>query len=467
MRLSFGLELALGAVCLFLSLVKATGTNQNGPPRPGTPGISHILAGNGSTACSQQINLNITIQNNHETPLFFYVTGKDPQASSNFIVLRKQGDCYSWSTKPPFLDSSRTMPYYFVDTTDGNSEFHSEVQVNQSVSFMLPSYADSARLYVSQDKLRFGTNIGGPNESFVEPSPTNNALPEYNITWQFIEFTYGKDNFILNPSYVDFAAMSLDLTLKSGPNKDQVSRVPGLEANALGKICSELEEQTRKDAQNWAQMCLKDDSGNNMRAISPNLYLALHPDDKMSKYYDDYIDEVWSKYRNTTLTINTQDDGSGKKVDQGYKFTCRVMPDTDLLRCDGVEGHQCDDCSFRRPTTAEIMGCVQTADGPFLVNGSSRSLIVPRLCAAFTRSTLLLEDGDLQPNSKITADLYYNSTITNHYSRIIHERLLNHTGYAFAYDDTNPAADHDGDMTSNAGGVIEDSDPRLLMITVR
>lgn len=467
MRLSFGLEMVLGAVCLFLSLVKATGTNQNGPPRAGGPGSSFILAQNGSTACSEQTNLNITIQNNHETPLFFYVTGKDTGEFSNFVVLRKQDDCYTWSTKPPFLDSSSTAPHYYVDPADENSGFHSKVQVNESISFMLPNYTSSARLYVSQDKLRFGTNIGASNESFVEPSPTNNALPEYNITWQFIEFTYGADNFILNPSYVDFAAMSLDLTLKSGPEGDTVNRVPGLEANALGKICSELEEQTKKDAQNWAAMCLKDDSGNIVRAISPNLYLALHPDDKMSTYYDEYVDEVWSKYRNTNLTINTQDDGRHNKVDQGYKFTCRVMPDNDLLRCEDVDGHECDDCSFRRPTTAEIMGCVQTADGPFQVTGWNRSLIVPRLCAAFTRSTLLLEDGDLQPNSKITADLYYNTTITNHYSRIIHERLLNHTGYAFAYDDTNPAADHDGDMTSNAGGVIENSDPRLLLITVR
>lgn len=461
MRLSFGLELVLGAVCLFLSLVKATGTNQNGPP-----GHSFILAQNGSTACSEQTNLNITIQNNHATPLFFYVTGITGD-SSNYVVLRKQGDCYTWSTKPSFLDTSRIAPYYFVDPADENSGFHSKVQVNESISFMLPNYTSSARLYVSQDKLRFGTNIGASNESFVEPSPTNNALPEYNITWQFIEFTYGKDNFILNPSYVDFAAMSLDLTLKSGPEDDKVNRVPGLEANALGKICSALEEQTKKDTQNWAEMCLKDDTGNIVRAISPNLYLALHPDDKMSKYYDDYVDEVWSKYRNTTLTINTQDDGNGTKVDSGYEFTCRVMADNDLLRCDDVDGHACEDCYFRRPTTAEIMGCSQTADGPFLVTGHNRSLIVPRLCAAFTRSTLLLKDGNLQPNSKITADMYYNSTITNHYSRIIHKRLLNHTGYAFAYDDTNPAADHDGDMTSNAGGVIENSDPRLLLITVR
>jgi hypothetical protein len=408
--------------------------------------------------------LNITLQNNHEKPLFFYVTGRDLKANDSFIVLRKQGDCYAWSTKPSYTDQSPTMPYYFIDPTDESSEFHNEIEVHESISFMLPGYVTSARLYVAEDRLRFGTNVGGPNEGFVEPSPTNNVLPEYNITWQFIEFTYGEGNFILNPSYVDFAAMSLDLTLKSAAAQN--IRVPGLEANALDNICGELEEQSKKDNQSWGDMCLKDDNGNNVRAISPNMYLALHPDDKMSRYYDEYVESVWSRFRGTDLTINTQDDGSGKKVDQGRKFTCRVKPDdNDLLRCDGGDGHQCDKCYFRKPTTAEIMGCVQTADGPFAVDGEGRSLIVPRLCAAFTRSTLLLEEGNVQPNNKITADLYYQNATTNHYSRIIHEKLLNHTGYAFAYDDTNPTAAES--KTSNAGGVIEDSDPRLLFITVR
>lgn len=467
MRFFFTSNSALEATCLFLSFVSATKNDQHPATRPGT----HIGVQNGSVACPRkQSNLTIAIQNYQERPLFFYITGKDPNANSSFVVLRRQDDCYAWSTKPTYTDSFSTMPYYFVNTTDEISEFHSQVDANKSISFALPGYVNSARLYVSQDKLRFGTNVGGPGDGFVEPSSTNKALPEYNVTWQFIEFTYGEGNFILNPSYVDFAAMSVDLTLESPTAEGGVYRVPGLEDDALQNICWDLKNQTAKDDQSWANMCLTDDAGNNLRAISPNQYLALYPNDKMSTYYDEYVDKVWQKYGRQNLTINTQDDGTGTEVDQGRRFTCSVQADG-MLWCggeDGLGGYY----PFRKPTTSEIMGCVQGSQdqnsqhpSPFTVTEWKQSLIVPRLCAAFTRSTLLLEDGDVQPNSKITADYYYNDTITNHYSRIIHERLLNHTGYAFAYDDTNPASDHD--TTSNAGGVIQDADPQRLTIAVR
>lgn len=467
MRFSLTSTSALEAICLCLSLAAATKTNQHAPTRP--PHNPNVQPRSNSGACpGGHSNLNITIQNNQDKPLFFYVTGKDPNANDNFIILQRQDDCYSWSTKPAYTDSYM-MPYYFVNATDGSSQFHSEIQVNGSISFWLPSYANSARLYVSQNKLRFGTNVGSSRDGFVEPSSTNKDLPEYNVIWQFIEFTYGEGKFILNPSYVDFAAMSLDLTVESA--KAKMYRVPGLEADALDKICSELRAQTQRDNQSWAAMCLTDGDGHNLRAISPSQYLALHWDDPMAMYYNEYVDKVWEKYTDQNLTINTQDDGSGGKVELGRNFICKVKPEDDLLWCGG-EDVPSENYSFRKPTTFEIMGCVQGSQdqsaqdrSPFTVTGSNQSMIVPRLCAAFDRSTLLLEEGHIQPNSKITADQYYNETITNHYSRIIHERLMNHTGYAFAYDDTNPVSDQD--TTGNAAGVIQDADPQLLLITVR
>lgn len=472
MRFFFTSKAALEAVSLFLSLVRAIQTDQNplnGSVAPRSPYIQPL---NDSQPCpGGQSNLNITIQNNQDNPLFFYVTGKTPDASSNFVVLRRQGDCYMWSTKPECTDTSCTIPYYFVNTTDESNGFHSEIQVSKSISLLLPSYANSARLYVSRDKLRFGTNVGGHGEGFVEPSSTNKALPEYNITWQFIEFTYGEGNFILNPSYVDFAAMSLDLTLKSGTEGANSYQVPGLKAGALDDICLELKQQAQRDNQSWANMCLTDDYGHNLRAISPNQYLALYPNDPMRTYYDEYVDKVWKKYSDQILTINTQDNGSGNKVDQGRKFTCKVKAEDGRLWC-AKEDVPSETYSFRKPTTSEIMGCVQGCQdqnsqdmSPFTVTGGNQSLIVPRLCAAFTRSTLLLQGGDVQPNSKIDAGQYYTEKITNHYSRIIHENLVGHIGYAFAYDDTNPTSNEN--TTSNAGGVIQDPDPRQLVITVR
>lgn len=465
-------QTALEAVSLFLSVVWAIKTDQDPPNRPGAPRSPYIQSRNEQEACpGGQSNLNITIQNNQNNPLFFYVTGKDPDADSNFVVLQGQDDCYTWYTKPTYADTTNTMPYYFINATDESNQFHREIQNHGTISFVLPGYINSARLYISRDKLRFGTNVGGPGDGFVEPSSTNGALPEYNVTWQFIEFTYGEGNFVLNPSYVDFAAISLDLTVQPGAEGASSSQVPGLEAGALDKICSQLEAQSQKDKQNWKNLCLKDGDGNNLRAISPNQYLALYPNDTMKTYYDEYVDEVWAKYKDQNLTINTQNNGNGVKVEHGREFTCKVQQEDDLLWCTNVDVAS-ETYPFRRPRTSEIMGCVQGSQdqnsqdaSPFTVTGGNQSFIVPRLCAAFTRSTLLLQGGDVQPNSNITAGRYYAETITNHYSRIIHENLMGHMGYAFAYDDTNPSSNEN--TTSNAGGVIQVADPRLLLITVR
>jgi hypothetical protein len=58
--------------------------------------------------------------------------------------------------------------------------------------------------------------------------------------------------------------------------------------------------------------------------------------------------------------------------------------------------------------------------------------ILPRLAAAFNRSTLLT-DSD-QPDGENPAD-YYANAITNHYARIVHATAIDGRGCAFPYDD--------------------------------
>ena len=56
----------------------------------------------------------------------------------------------------------------------------------------------------------------------------------------------------------------------------------------------------------------------------------------------------------------------------------------------------------------------ETAPGPFNAAGMSTEMlaILPRLAAAFNRSTLLIDSG--QPDGEKRAD-YYTNAITNHY----------------------------------------------------
>ena len=94
--------------------------------------------------------------------------------------------------------------------------------------------------------------------------------------------------------------------------------------------------------------------------------------------------------------------------------------------------------------------------GPFTTGPSpARNAIIPRLAAAFVRTTLLCEDEHpSQPNT------FYNSDPTNHYARIVHENNIDGKGYAFAYDDVQPDGGEDQSGKVNAG------DPKVFTIIV-
>lgn len=113
---------------------------------------------------------------------------------------------------------------------------------------------------------------------------------------------------------------------------------------------------------------------------------------------------------------------------------------------------------FGRPTSADIWGC---NSGPFANNPGSdseqRKAIVPRLAAAFNRTTLLINHQ--QPHGE-RPETFYQHPITNHYARVVHENLPDGRGYAFAYDDVsaNPDEDHSGKVNHH--------DPHLLTVTL-
>jgi hypothetical protein len=83
--------------------------------------------------------------------------------------------------------------------------------------------------------------------------------------------------------------------------------------------------------------------------------------------------------------------------------------------------------------------------------------VVPRLCAAFNRATLLSDSGNQQPG--VGSVTYYTQSPNNHYSRIIHQWEMDGRGYAFSYDDVNPAG-------QNEAGAVWGPSPTLLEIGI-
>lgn len=97
-------------------------------------------------------------------------------------------------------------------------------------------------------------------------------------------------------------------------------------------------------------------------------------------YWTNYVNQVYGKYTNQTLTIDTQagwGNVQGRADGRGINF--------------GSGG------IFAKPKARDIFSC---SSGPFATGANAETnAIIPRLAAAFNRSTLLLSDD--QPVSTI------------------------------------------------------------------
>jgi hypothetical protein len=186
---------------------------------------------------------------------------------------------------------------------------------------------------------------------------------------------------------------------------------------------------------------VKNSGGTLLRVLAPNDYISLYPS-AFSGYYTSYVNQVWTQFTSQPLTINTQAAAGN--------VTCTVSGST--LNCNG------DSRGYSKPSEADIFGC---NSGPFSILSADNDVhraVVPRLCAAFDRTTLLLNGGNIQPG--LPASDYYTMLPTNYYSKLVHQYEVDGKGYAFSYDDVNP------DGAVNQAGVVVDANPQVLTITI-
>ena len=214
-------------------------------------------------------------------------------------------------------------------------------------------------------------------------------------------------------------------------------RVEGHGPDGLEKVAEGLERQHADDGAGWDELVVRQQQGGKvLRILSPNNAIVLKPE-LLSGYWDAYIDEVWEKYRDQSLTVNTQ--AAAGQVEG------RVVQD----HLEFAAGR------FAKPSARDVFGC---SSGPFTPAGGPDVLaIIPRLAAAVNRSTL--HSHDFQPNGDAVG-AYYGHAVTNHYARVVHEVNLDGRGYAFPYDDVVPDGGRD------VAGTLFDGEPVLFTVTV-
>ena len=334
--------------------------------------------------------------------------------------------------------------FYLSTTSDTPQPVTADVAyaiTQHKTTIKIPDYLSSGRIWFSEGLLEFAevSTVNGPG--LVTPTSVNPNDASHDVRWGFCELTWISDGLWANPSAVDFVGLPVGLKLERLSGDTHTSL--GLPKNAARKVCHALKRQALRDAQPWGDLCQYDASGALIRVNSPASVIASNAT-MLSSYWTNYVDAVWSKYSSQALTITPQNGLPDVE--------CRV--NANVLTCQG------DSRTYAKPIATDIFGC---ASGPFSVLATDNNIhaaVVPRLCAAFNRATLLLEAGHIQPSLEVLPDAYYSAQPNNWYSRIIHRLESNGTGYAFSYDDVAPSYQYD------TSGLLVASDPKLLEVTV-
>jgi hypothetical protein len=384
------------------------------------------------TSIAAESDLEIKITNSASGDMYAYVMGSDYSNGKGVVY---QNGANAWYYPP----SSGV-----VDTVSNNLTI--EIGANSHKTVTLTQYLNSGRVYIGAKTMTFTADSSG---KLLTPSPADKNDANYGFAWGMAELTWSNGELTTDISYVDSVGLALGMRVTTTDGKELYD--PGLPAGSLKKVCDEL--ITVSD--DWGDLCIKNNDGELIRTLAPSKYVNDNTPGSLKTIYDSYIDDMWKKYSTAELIINTQ------QAEWGPNVTCKCGDSA--MVCAQPDGQT---YNYARPTTMDIFGC---SGGPFAGSGDGNDLqsrTWPRLCAAFTRSTLLLDGGDVTPSSRVAAKKYYTANATNHYARIVHKVVtpgeVGTGAYAFAFDDVNAPG-----TGENESGMFQVGSVRGFEIEVR
>ncbi|MFD4263291.1 glycoside hydrolase family 64 protein [Streptomyces sp. NPDC058534] len=275
----------------------------------------------------------------------------------------------------------------------------------------------SGRIYFSYgQKLDFRLTTGG----LVQPAVQNPSDPNRNILFNWSEYTLNYSGLWLNSTQVDMFSAPYTVGVQRGDGS--VTRAGKLKAGGYNAVFNALRAQP-----GWGGLIQTRPDGTMLRALSP-LY-ALETGALPASVLNDYINRVWQKYSTSTLTVTP----FGNQPNTKYfgRVSGNVMNFTNSAGAVVT--------SFQKPDASSVFGCHRLLDAP---NDLVRGPISRTLCAGFNRSTLVINPNQPDPS----AANFYKDSVTNHYARIIHDRMADGKAYAFAFDDVgnHESLVHDG-----------------------
>jgi len=348
---------------------------------------SHVAQTTAAAAAAGP-TLTIALQNQTSSAtVYAYVTGQAIDHGNAWFLLR----------------SDAVTPYYPASPSSIMQPLGADCAIRlgapgSTIQAQIPHIAGGRIWFSIGQPLQFFLN---PGPALVEPSVTNTSDPNAQLNWGFAEFTWNADQLYANISYVDFVSIPIALTLATSSSGTQ--HVSGMSPSGLQQVADGLRQQQQTDGRPWSQLIVNHTGTSQvLRVLSPNQGLVTNSN-LFSDYYDGYVTQVFQRLANTPITVDTQASfGSIRSQESG-----------NTLNFNGSV--------FARPSTHDIFSC---STGPFATGSDAqRNALIPRLAAAFNRSTLLVAT-----TFPTTSNQYYQNPITNHYSRIVHQANLDGKG---------------------------------------
>ncbi|AOW93087.1 hypothetical protein BFN03_11705 [Rhodococcus sp. WMMA185] len=264
----------------------------------------------------------------------------------------------------------------------------------------------SGRVYVlakidEEDELNFRVAVT-PNgdRSMHYPAGWVVGQPDYFMLYDQVEFTLDDTGMFCNTTCVDDFCLPLAIQLEGTRSQITGTLVPDGRERIFSSVANTpgFDQLVRGDFRVIAPS----------HGIDSNLF--------SSSYYKDYIDDVWTKYSSTNLTV----------VDEvsGNTYTGHVEDGAE----DGEFVFDQDVAPFSKPTTRDVFFCHGALESP---NDGITGPVGATLCAAFNRSTLLSNSLEPVPDSS----QFYRELVSNHYAAALHQFATDGKAYGFAYDD--------------------------------
>jgi hypothetical protein len=283
----------------------------------------------------------------------------------------------------------------------------------------------SGRVYFSfGEKLKFFLTPDG----LVQPAPWASGDANYNILFDWSEFTYNDAGLWLNSSQVDMFAIPHAVTV-TGSN-GVTKRTGDVVANGRTNVIN-----TIKGTSGWGNTVYTRSDGTVLRVLSPGK--AAGAGLLSANYLDSYIASAWNAYTSKTLTVVPFAD------QPNTKYFGRTSGN--VMRFTNSAGAQV--ASFNRPSSASVWGCDGDLPAPndLVVGPISRTL-----CAALNRGTL----GTVDTQPSTNAAQFYQNSPTNVYAKVIHGNMSDGKAYAFAFDDVGAFESLVNDGDPRSAGIV-------------